>query len=160
MKLPRIFLTVFLIVAFYSNAQSTLGVENFLALSITKISDLDYYLNKQKFELTNSVKKDSSITLTYTSRDVRKENIGLITTTRDLKSDSSLTYSFYNNEENFRLLDDLNKLKFKLLDSDNTNGELEKHYHKEDYTISIYKMFDNQVGDFMYMYSFSIKRDK
>lgn len=148
------------LVSGFCNAQSKLSVQNFLAFSIIKISDLDNYMNKNGFEMIDSEKKESSINLSYRTVKVNKDDIGMINVRKDLQSDSLLTYSFYNIQENERLLNDLHRLNFNLVESDNKEGVLSRHYTKEDCFISVYKMFDRETADYMYMYSFSVKRDK
>lgn len=140
--------------------QSRYTIQNFLAFSIINSSDFDRYMIKDGFEMIDSEIKENSMKLTYRTINTDAINIGLITVTKDLVSDSSLRYSFYNEEENIRLIKNIYDINYKLNYSDNKNGVLEKHYSKEDTTISIYKTYDDKNKIYMYMYSFSIKRDR
>lgn len=140
--------------------QTKYSIQNFLAFSIVSSSDFDKYMTKDNFEMVDSEKKETSYKLIYQSRIKDMKNLGTITTSRDFYSDSLLTYSFYNEEEDNRLIKNLHDLNYKLSYSENKDGVLVKYYVKEDTSVFVYKIYDKEKNFYMYMYSFSIKRDK
>ena len=140
----------------YISAQSNLKIQNLLALPLISLSDLDSTLHKNNFEMQDSSQTDSTMQLVYKDKTLTS----MIVINRNLNSDANLTYSFYGDQENQRLSDDLQEQKFKLITSDNIDGVIEKHYSRDDYTISIYRKFDKTSNGIMYMYSFTVKRDK
>lgn len=140
--------------------QTKYSIQNFLAFSIVSSSDFDKYMTKDNFEMVDSEKKETSYKLIYQSRIKDMKNLGTITTSRDFYSDSLLTYSFYNEEEDNRLIKNLHDLNYKLSYSENKDGVLVKYYVKEDTSVFVYKIYDKEKKIYMYMYSFSIKRDK
>ena len=154
--MKQLFTILLLLVSAYISAQSNLKIQNFLALPIISLSDLDAALHRNNFEMHDTAQTDSTMQLVYKD----KARSSMIVINRNLNTHANLTYSFYGDPENQRLSDDLQTQKFKLVSSNNIDGVLEKHYIRDDFSISIYRKFDKINNVNMYMYSFTVKRDK
>lgn len=154
-KFKKIIIIFFLTVSLFANSQSY-SIRNLLAFNIVSVSELDSYLHKGDFEMTDSNQNSSSLSFIYTRIDPTTAELSMISISRE-PALNMLTYSFYNIELTEKLTNELYSSNFKLINTYNKNGSLEKHYLKEDYNVIVSSVLDTDTGKNTYMFCFYVK---
>lgn len=149
-------LLLFLVFSFHISFGQNFKIGNLFAFNSLSLSEIDFYMNKSNFVIDDSKNETNSTSIKYIYKNSESPSIFESFQVSRNSDRSTITYSFYTDTKNEKLINELINSGFKLSNSSKDVNVLRLLYTNDNFHVEISKIFVKEFNENLYIYYISV----